>query len=271
MSNPDPIHLRPPALAMEAEPLSESDITALLDDPTISVCDLVAGTADLEQENPAGHWRIGGPSEAEWAMRKYAEAAANLDLLNEQADAYITRIRDWHETAARQVQRTASFFGGHLEAYGIEARLASDGKVKSVSMPSGTVATTESQPKAAVADEEAVAEWAAVNLDSDELAELVKTTHKTLLKGLRAIVSVVPVPTDRATVSLSCGCGVITADVTDWTSLVGCHYPCDIHGDCLVEAVAPETQLGCVHPATGELVPGTVVDLGGITAKVRPS
>ena len=85
MSTTDPIHLLPPALAMEAEPLSESDITALLDDPTISVRDLVAGTADLEQENPAGHWRIGGPSEAEWAMRKYAEAAANLDLLNEQA------------------------------------------------------------------------------------------------------------------------------------------------------------------------------------------
>lgn len=121
----------------------------------------------------AYHWRIEDHGAAEWAMRRLAEARANIAAVEEQAAEWNRRIDEWTAKVLAPLLNREQFFLANLEDYGLRVREASGDEVKTLLLPSGKIKTASHGPKVKVGDPLGFADWAAANPDD----ELVRTTY----------------------------------------------------------------------------------------------
>lgn len=229
---------------------------------------------DDEQLRAAVTWRIHSDDEAEWAMRHLAAATANRQALDAQLDAYIDRIRTWHAQARRSVDRDISFFDGHLQVYALRRRAASGGKLATLTLPSGRVATTLHSPAVEVDDDELVAAWAETSLPVAQVDELVQVKTKVFVGPLRKLTALAKAPTGRIMLTFDCGALVVLPEPDgEPVEYVGTHQPCPEHDDHDAEVVKaePEYELHVVSTTTGEPVPGAKASPPRYTAKATPA
>lgn len=104
---------------------------------------------------------------AEWAMRRLTESLDDIDVLETQAAVWKAEIVDWLESRSRRAQATIDLMSSALEAYVLRVRTESEGKVKSVVLPSGKVGTTVSAPAIEVVDKDLFFEWIDAQEDRD--------------------------------------------------------------------------------------------------------
>lgn len=102
---------------------------------------------------------------AEWVARRGAEAQAVLTAAAEQASEWRRKIDMWEKDSHQREKGTVAWAEALLTDYGRRRRDESDGRVKTVMLPSAVIRTSESKAKVAVLDgkaEEYVG-WAQVN------------------------------------------------------------------------------------------------------------
>lgn len=249
--------------------------------------DMVERTS-LSLDDPPGEarsrWQVDNDGGAEWAMRHVVEADDALRQLRWQADDWMARIEAWFAHRAKPLVARREFFAGHLERYALAVREQTNGKTKTVTLPSGKVTTTGSSAKATVADEAAVVAWADENLEPDQIAEVAPSSRRVLVSQLRQVVTVVEVP-DRLRVTSACGCIVEVADdepITVHTDdprgpgdpmlTVGTVWTCtSCQAETLIGQVEVIDSHYVVRDEAGRDVPGTWVEPAITTAKVVPA
>ncbi len=138
----------PPELALDDEPFPVEQL-----DTALSI-GLHPGPVDAP-------WQITDDGAAEWALRRLAEADAELHALSQRATDWSNRIRDWFEHRAKPLERRADFFRGRLHSYALDRREAGAGAT--LSLPSGKVSTLPGRVRVEVSDPEAFKVWAAAN------------------------------------------------------------------------------------------------------------
>ena len=120
--------------------------------------------SDDELEREEGAHRAWFPEDdeaAEWAMAKLAEAVHEERIIAERAEAYRQRATEWEESLRRRPASKRKYFTSILERYGLVKREATDGKVKTVELLSGTISTRGSEGERIVVDDPAaLLEWA---------------------------------------------------------------------------------------------------------------
>lgn len=223
--------------------------------------DTAEGAADFAEWVPdrARRWTVTDDGSAEWAMRHVAAAEAELRTLREQADAWAYRIHQWYEQRAKPLQATKGFMAAHLERYALERRLANP-KAKTLTLPSGKVATTYVAPKVEVDDADAVVAWAEAN----GLAEVVRVRKEPKVSELRRHVTVAEV-TVGWDVYASCGC--VYAELGTDPPPVGAG--CASCGDGQVSTLVPTEGRLVAMDAEGHPVPGAVVAPERTTATAK--
>ncbi len=195
MALPNPAPLPPELVDSDGHP-PESDFTELFAAAAADVID--AGTTpavavmDLAESEDAPAWTVTDKGSAEWAMRHVVIVNAELDEMKAQATDWAERIANWFTRASAEAAASKAFFEHHLEQYAIAERDRTDGKVKSVVLPSGRVATRGPKPgadtKVVVADEDAVLAWAELE---DVLNDVAPPKPRSVqLKPLRALVQI---------------------------------------------------------------------------------
>lgn len=286
MAMPMPDLPLPPELAAEAPPIPDTELDQLLEQAVVEAHDGGVSPAQaielLAGSEGAPRWQVTDLGGAEWAMRHVAAAEQALAQLQAQAQAWAERIDQWFTQAAGKEQARRAFFAQHLQRYAIDQREATGGKTKSLAVPSGVVRTTEHKPKAVVADEARVAEWADAVLPDDVAHVVAPVVRKVYVQPLREHTTVVEV-VDRARLVLASG------ELVEWcadswvprdddpTSLVrgvgrcpqpGDGWPTPAEATDLVAAVDVQWAHLEVHGPNGLPVPGAQVEPGHVSAKV---
>jgi len=157
----------PPELALAQEP----DVTPVLcdrceDKPAEYIDDgnnyLCAPCVDgdpqalgLKRYQP---WSIGSTEEAEWALRKLIQARTRIAEVEDQAHAFIERIKSWSTEQLSQHLRDEMFFQFHLEEFA-RAKREADPKLKTLRLPSGSISSRSVGPRPVVTDEAALVEF----------------------------------------------------------------------------------------------------------------
>lgn len=131
-----------------ADPLP-AFISALEDDPE----------AEMDLEPEQRRWRVEDLSSAEWAMSKWREAELRRLAVIAQAQAWKDRIDSWLEHELTPIRRSQEFFEGHLIDYARRRREA-DPNAKTLTLPSGKVASRSCEATVAVEDTAAFVAWA---------------------------------------------------------------------------------------------------------------
>ncbi len=186
----------PDAFDLEAA-LGEAE--ASLAEPHARLADPVP-VADALRQLP---WRITGIDTAEWAMRKYAEAAARVNAAHEQHTAWVARYDDWLASTTRADRATMDYMAGQLERYALDEREASHDRTKTVVLPSGRVSTRTTKAAVVVTDEDLLLKWMDENLPADIVQTV--TTRKIGLTPLRELLAPVERETGWAPVDTSTG------------------------------------------------------------------
>ena len=266
MALPMPDDMIPPFLAVDDEPFTMEEL------------DLVLDEHEVQPEHVTG-WTVTDVGSAEWAMANVARLDANAKLLDEQTAAYMRRIRDYHERVAMRTARRRAFFTQRLEAFAADYRALDPRNNKTLDLPSGQVKSSDIKPKALVADDAAVAEWAETRLAAEVLDKLVKRTTKTMVVELRKLVKVAEFQVGVDAV-LECGHRVRlemadeNGEPVQQFEQLGCvdcdADPIDGFPTRAVVGNEPVTELRVVG-ADGMPVPGTTVDPGGLSFSVKPS
>jgi phage host-nuclease inhibitor protein Gam len=298
---PDELPIPPELAYDDAPPLSDWDLERMEDealaladaaamDPEAALGQLLDAASDGDPEDDAApyRWRIADDGAAEWAMRHVAEIDQELEELATRAKGWTERIQGWFDKAARRLKVRRAYFDGHLTDYARRERDRTDGKRKTIELPSGKVRSTSSKPKATVVTEDAVIRWAKAKLDGDLLDAVVKVVESVRVSELRehVVVGHVVVAIEFGA-NLSCGCVIgphevqvetpspmMTTDeqlaLAPWAlgELLDCdHGPGGGH----VEAVLPVLiAQPAVLDLDGQVVPGTAVAPGEVTVKVVP-
>lgn len=134
--------------------------------------DLTADPQDWTDEQYAESeerkaWRIGGKSEAAWAMEKLADYVRRQAENTEVAKARIDHIIAWHANENGKLQGSVDFFTEQLRVWHmslITADPANDEewekeKNKTVSLPDGKLTVRKGSYSTEIVDEEAFFEW----------------------------------------------------------------------------------------------------------------
>lgn len=195
LTEPNPL---PPALAFPAgeEPISEAalegfvaDVLQLAEEAAVDLEAAVEQVTQTPEASKAAHWRIEDDGAAEWALRHLARIEAEEAEIAEQAAAWVAEIQRWAEERSKPLIARRAFFEGAAADY-LRRLREQDPKIKSRKLPSGTIKSTGSGAKVAIADEAAVIAWAREHLEGDELAAVVKITEKAMVSELRKVASV---------------------------------------------------------------------------------
>lgn len=303
--------LLPPELAADAPPLTDTELDELFrwaDDtadehhqPWRDVLADCSPTPEVVTPHLSVliRWRIEDDEAAEWAGRKMATAAENVKRAGEQRDAWVARITDWYDEVTKRDRYTVVAMEARLEDYGARVRAA--GGPATLTLPSVTIKSTVTNPKAEVDDDEAVAVYIEAALSNDQgepdkaawmgaldgagldMRDLVKREAKVYVQPLRSLVQLGEVDDgQRAVVTLSCD-HVVDMPVTGLDDLAipspGELGPCTV---CPADPIDGPPQVHVTHvevvevkrPAVlgpdGREVPGTVVNPGGVTVKAKP-
>ena len=116
-------------------------------------------------------WRVTDDGSAEWAMRHLAALWAERQRVTHQAAAWMEPIQRWEEQQLAPIEKKVAFFRGHLERYGLAVRESSGDEIKSVSLPSGKIATRVSEQRPVVESEDLAVKWATETPGADALIE----------------------------------------------------------------------------------------------------
>ncbi len=122
---------------------------------------------DTPEDGRYDEWstfHIDGDRLASWALRKLAEAKAEIERLQHNTDDEIAGLREKLATDVHPHQNTVSFMVEHLERYRLDLEDANPNLPKTYKLPCGTLGRRKSPPRVEVVDEEALIGWA---LDND--------------------------------------------------------------------------------------------------------
>lgn len=287
--------------ADEIATAAEVDLLDVMDDLVATALTEDGHGWPLRAPQQAKAWRIHDDGAAEWAMAHVARADDELAQLKAQAAEWtieaedrLARIRQWFDHRAARHLATRLFMEAHLRRYALERRAEDPKHAKTLVLPSGAVRTVEHQPKAAVADEDAVVTWVCHQwADEPEVADVVAPPQprKLYVQRLRDHTEVVEV-IDHAQLLLADG------ELIEWlhdrpvgaghTSVVqdplatrgrvgqrcpkpGDGWPTPDEATALVARVEVLASHLEVHGPDGLPVPGTHVEPGNITTTVVPS
>lgn len=123
----------------------------------------VEGPDDEPEPGPAAPegWRIGGPSEADWALSRIAQAERELYEVADMEAAAIARVRARAEKLRVPLNRTVSFFTGHLRQWAEDNRgLIWTGKRKSRAFLHGRIGWRQTPLRLVVTHEGMFTAWA---------------------------------------------------------------------------------------------------------------
>lgn len=144
------------------------------------------GFLDYLEPETREPFRVDTDSKATWAMRKYAEAQAEVAATIAIAEAEIERIQQWASHAVTGPTATMAYMEAQLSMYALAVRAETDGKRKSISTPYGKVATRAATEKWQI-DDEAFIEWAKTNQPDWVETKMVRAIDvPTLRKALAA-------------------------------------------------------------------------------------
>ena len=265
-----------PLPPMLGRPPLADDIEAVLDDRPLHGEMAAALTTDddgravemIDERTEIVHrWSITQDNEAEWAMRKLAEAEAEIAAVEAQAVEWKAQVDDWLATVRRRPEGTARFMRERLEAYALRERAEADRAT--VPLPSGKVATRESKAKASICDPPDLLAWLADHPKAD-----IAAPRKPLISEVRKIVEVVELPA-IIDVGLACGCvlagveleGGPPADPPDEGDL----DQCPEHGEqAIVDVRVVFAEWWPVEPGTKIPVPGLEIEPPSYTVTVTP-
>ena len=135
-----------------------------------------------------GSWAVDDASSAEWAMGKVSAASERVRVASAQAEVWMNKISEWLIAETKRDRATIEFMSAHLERYAIEQRRLSDGRTKTINLPSGKITTARPKTESViVADEKAVLEWGAT---LDRAVGDAMTSRKVRLTELRSFVHI---------------------------------------------------------------------------------
>lgn len=113
-----------------------------------------------EEHQDREKYKIGGPSEADWALRKLAQARRRIAENDELARLEEQRLHEWHRQSCEPLERDIEYFESILRNWH-EEQLEADPKRKSVSLPGGKLVAKN--PDSIEVDGEKFIPWALVN------------------------------------------------------------------------------------------------------------
>jgi len=175
-------------------------------DAEIAAEELIAADPSYTPTRP--RFVVDGIGKADWAMQILNGAAKQRDGVLEQAEAWrsetcerLNRIAEWERAQLTEPERTIAFMSAHLERYAVTERERTNGKTKTIGLPSGKITTRRAEaPKVNIADPDVLLKWCAAHLTESEREQVVKVTESVLISEFRKFVSVVqltgPYPDD---------------------------------------------------------------------------
>ena len=202
-------------------------------------------------------WRIRSDREAEWAMRIYALAAAELADAEANAAAWRADITRWLAGQRRRPDATLAFMGFHLRSYQA-ARREADPKAATLTLPSGVVKSRKVGERVDIDDPASVVLWA----QSQGRDDLLKSEPR--LTEVRETVEVQTVSSPGGAV-LECGHTVkprpASTPTVNWSPWeVGFEAWCQTcQAISRVQAVLTSDERVAVDVKSGMFVPGTTV------------
>jgi hypothetical protein len=128
-------------------------------------------------------FRITGPGQATWAMRKLRDARAAQADVAAVAQAEIDRIQAWATAEHDRIEHNAGFFEGLLTRWALDLR-AADPRSKTVSTPYGAVVTRATRGTWSV-DPDAFLGWAKA-----ARPDLVQTIEKPRIGDAKKVLAV---------------------------------------------------------------------------------
>lgn len=108
-------------------------------------------------------YRIGGDKEATWALRKIAQAEAEIARIRQQAIAETTRINEWGAAAERGPQSTVDFFTGKLIEYRRLLEDANPHLPQTYKVVGGRIARRKGRASTKVTEPDLFVKWAQQN------------------------------------------------------------------------------------------------------------
>lgn len=138
-----------------------------------------------QTDHPAvSGFTVDTPELAAWAGAKMGEAQQLASSIREQARFWRARIDQWERDALSLPLQTVTFMEHHLERFGLAERARTNGKVKSVSLPSGVIRTREGSPTFVMVDADVFMDWA-----QDNVPDAVKWVRSPLTSKLTGMTS----------------------------------------------------------------------------------
>lgn len=192
--------LLPPEVATDEPPVREPELDEwveqiaskaemdqlAIDDPLNPVVVRWGGPLTEDMMPPTVRAFVNGdfdPERAEWAMAQLAHARDHIKEQAQLAEAYHRRIEAWYARATRTAMAATRFFDGYLCDMLRKANAADD-KVKSITLPSGTIRSRGPSPGnelvADFTDQAKFIDWA-----KDNRADMLRTKHEALISVVR--------------------------------------------------------------------------------------
>lgn len=150
---------------------------------------------DFTDAQMSGEEAVEAPPDAEhaeWLMRRLVRAQQNVIDATLQRDAWFAPIKEWYERTTAADRRRILLLSDQLERFGLAVRERSGGKVKTIYLPSGEIATTFRRARIEIEDSKAVVVWAKDALSPESFAELCPPQNP-LISVLRDHVNIAPV------------------------------------------------------------------------------
>jgi phage host-nuclease inhibitor protein Gam len=159
----------------------DTPLPAFLDDAPITEEQIAAEQAagsdvDTADDDLPQRWRIEGDRQAEWCLRKLAAIEAEGDAIAEQAEQWVLEIQRWADERQKPLNSDHAFFESKLTEW-LRTLREADPKVKSKTLPSGTVSSRTVQPRVDVIDVDAVEAWANAAGVYDEVIKVATTVR----------------------------------------------------------------------------------------------
>ena len=170
-----------PAEVMDVGQPTDADLDLLFD-----------SSADDETVEPVRRWAPVDDRGAEWAMRKLAAAAADVETMSIERDRMINEIVTWFEARTKRSRDEVAHWEAVLFQYGVDQH--EDHGRKTIDLPSGKITSSDRRETAApeIIDPAAAAAWAVETLDADTVGEVVPPQPpKVLVSKLKDHVEIV--------------------------------------------------------------------------------
>jgi phage host-nuclease inhibitor protein Gam len=123
------------------------------------VIDASAFEPEGDEHQDREKYRIGGPSEASWALRKLAQARRQIIDNQDLYAAEVARLDAWLEDACKGPEHDVAYFESILHAWHDE-QLADDPKRKTVSLPGGKLEARQNPDSIEINDPDTFFPWA---------------------------------------------------------------------------------------------------------------